>query len=57
MLESEEKNITNNLENKRHYVINNKQNSIIFNDRITKRYKSYYSNSTNIKYNQFHTYK
>ena len=57
MLDVEKENIANNLENKRHYVINNKHTSIIFNDRIIKRYNSYYNISTNIKYNQHHNYK
>ena len=41
-----------NLENKTHYVINNKITPIIFNDRIIKRYIKYYSTSTSVKYNQ-----
>ena len=57
MLEVEKENISNNLENKRHYVINNKLTNIVFNDRIIKRYKSYYNVSTNIKCSQPHNYK
>lgn len=57
MLETIKENISNHLENKKHYVINNKHTNIIFNDRIIKRYKSYYNYSTNIKYNQPQNYK
>ena len=57
MLEVEKGNIANNLENKRHYVINDKHTKIVFNDRIIKRYKYYYNDSTNIKYNLPHTHK
>jgi|MDTB01.3.fsa_nt_gb hypothetical protein len=51
MLHIEKKNLLQNLENKKHYVINDKNNPIIFNDRINKRYAQYYSASTNVKYN------
>lgn len=57
MLEIEKNNLSNNLENKKHYVINNKHNNIIFNDRIIKRYTSYYSASTSITHNLPHNYK
>ena len=57
MLEVEKENISNNLETKKHYVINHKLTNIIFNDRIIKRYKYYYNDSTNIKYSLPHNYK
>lgn len=57
MLEVEKKNITNNLENKKHYVINHKLTNIVFNDRIIKRYNYYYNVSTNVKCSLPHNYK
>tara|TARA_Y100000739_G_C20459037_1_gene395901 strand:- start:165 stop:338 length:174 start_codon:yes stop_codon:yes gene_type:complete len=53
MLHVEKKNEPQNLENKKHYVINNNNSSIIFNKRIKERYAAYYNVSTNIKYNQY----
>ena len=45
------------LENKTHYIINNKHSPIIFNNRIMRRYANYYSVSTNAKYNLHYNYK
>ena len=52
MLDIETENLPQQLEHKTHYVINHTNKSIIFNNRIKKRYAAYYSTSTNVRYNQ-----
>ena len=57
MLEVEKEFSSKILENKRHYVINDKNNPIIFNNRIMKRYATYYNTPTNAKYNLHRNHK
>ena len=57
MLEVEKEISSKILENKRHYVINDKKNPIIFNNRIMKRYATYYNTPTNAKYNLHRNHK
>ncbi len=52
MLHVEKAILPKNLENKKHYIIDDTNHPIIFNKRIKQRYVAYYNASTNVKYNQ-----